>query len=193
MSGLQGIMAPDWAVAMAPVEDEIHAMGDFLRAELAAGRGYFPAGDAVFRAFTYPLERVKVLIVGQDPYPTPGHAMGLSFSVTPGTKPPRSLENIFKELTTDVGAPMPTSGDLRPWSEQGVMLMNRVLTVSPNNAGATAVKAGRPSQSLPSEHWPPTTKNTGCRWWRFCGATTPGAPRSLCPVFRPSNRFTPHP
>ena len=136
MSGLQGIMAPDWATAMAPVEDKIHAMGDFLRAENAAGRGYFPAGDAVFRAFTYPLERVKVLIVGQDPYPTPGHAMGLSFSVTPGTKPPRSLENIFKELTTDTGAPMPTSGDLRPWSEQGVMLMNRVLTVGPNNAGS---------------------------------------------------------
>ena len=133
-------MSPDWAQTMAPVEDQIHAMGDFLRAELAAGRGYFPAGENVFHAFQYPLAQVKVLIVGQDPYPTPGHAMGLSFSVMPGTEIPRSLVNIFKEMHQDLGLPLPTSGDLRPWANQGVMLLNRALTVQP---GKPASHRGR--------------------------------------------------
>lgn len=138
--GLERIMSSDWAQTMAPVEDQIHAMGDFLRAELAAGRGYFPAGENVFHAFQYPLAQVKVLIVGQDPYPTPGHAMGLSFSVMPGTEIPRSLVNIFKELHQDLGLPLPTSGDLRPWANQGVMLLNRALTVQP---GKPASHRGR--------------------------------------------------
>lgn len=138
--GLERIMSPDWAQTMAPVEDQIHVMGDFLRAELAAGRGYFPSGENVFHAFQYPLARVKVLIVGQDPYPTPGHAMGLSFSVMPGTEIPRSLVNIFKELHEDLGLPLPTSGDLRPWANQGVMLLNRALTVQP---GKPASHRGR--------------------------------------------------
>lgn len=138
--GLERIMSPDWAQTMAPVEDQIHAMGDFLRAELAAGRGYFPAGENVFHAFRYPLAQVKVLIVGQDPYPTPGHAMGLSFSVMPGTEIPRSLVNIFKEMHQDLGLPLPTSGDLRPWANQGVMLLNRALTVQP---GKPASHRGR--------------------------------------------------
>lgn len=138
--GLERIMSPDWAQTMAPIEAQIHAMGDFLRAELAAGRGYFPAGENVFHAFQYPLARVKVLIVGQDPYPTPGHAMGLSFSVMPGTEIPRSLVNIFKEMHQDLGLPLPTSGDLRPWANQGVMLLNRALTVQP---GKPASHRGR--------------------------------------------------
>lgn len=138
--GLERIMSPDWAQTMAPVEDQIHTMGDFLRAELAASRGYFPAGENVFHAFQYPLAQVKVLIVGQDPYPTPGHAMGLSFSVMPGTEIPRSLVNIFKELHQDLGLPLPTSGDLRPWANQGVMLLNRALTVQP---GKPASHRGR--------------------------------------------------
>lgn len=111
-------------------------MGTFLREENAAGRGYLPAGKNVLRAFTYPLDSVKVLIVGQDPYPTPGNAVGLSFSVAPNVAPPRSLVNIFRELHDDVGAPLPSSGDLTPWCEQGVMLLNRVLTVTPNNANS---------------------------------------------------------
>jgi uracil-DNA glycosylase len=107
-------------------------MGAFLRAELAAGRRYLPAGADVLRAFSYPMDEVRVLVVGQDPYPTPGHPMGLSFSVQPDVRPlPMSLQNIFTELHDDLGLPRPSSGDLRPWSRRGVMLLNRVLTVAP--------------------------------------------------------------
>ncbi|CAN5230398.1 uracil-DNA glycosylase [soil metagenome] len=134
-------MAPDWAVALAPVEPAIRAAGEFLRAEVAAGHGYLPAGDAILRAFARPLADVRVLVVGQDPYPTPGHAMGLSFSVQADVSPlPRSLANIVAELVSDVGAPRPSSGDLTPWSDQGVMLLNRVLTVRP---GAPASHRGK--------------------------------------------------
>ncbi len=109
-------------------------MGDFLRTELAEGRGYLPAGANVLRAFTFPFDRVRVLIVGQDPYPTPGHAVGLSFSVAPDVRPlPRSLANIFTEYTADLGFPAPANGDLTPWARQGVMLLNRALTVRPGN------------------------------------------------------------
>lgn len=107
-------------------------MGDFLRAENAAGRGYLPAGSDVLRAFTYPMSGVRVLLVGQDPYPTPGHAIGLSFAVAPEVRPlPASLQNIYRELVSDLGISVPTNGDLRPWAERGVMLLNRVLTVQP--------------------------------------------------------------
>ncbi|GLW05145.1 uracil-DNA glycosylase [Microtetraspora sp. NBRC 13810] len=107
-------------------------MGDFLRDEIAAGRQYLPAGAHVLRAFQQPIDDVKVLIVGQDPYPTPGHPVGLSFSVAPDVRPiPGSLLNIFKEYTADLGYPKPTNGDLTPWTEQGVLLLNRVLTVMP--------------------------------------------------------------
>lgn len=107
-------------------------LGEFLRAELAAGRQYLPAGENVLRAFTFPFESVRVLIVGQDPYPTPGHAVGLSFSVAPDVRPvPRSLINIFTEYGADLGYPVPANGDLSPWAERGVMLLNRVLTVRP--------------------------------------------------------------
>ena len=130
---------PSWARALAPVESTVHQIGARLREEVAEGRGYLPAGTDVLRAFTYPMDEVKVLIVGQDPYPTPGHPMGLSFSVQPGVRPPRSLENIFTELVSDLGVDRPTSGDLTPWSRQGVMLLNRVLTVRP---GAPASHKG---------------------------------------------------
>ena len=126
-----------WATVLEPVADRIHSMGDFLREENASGRGYLPAGNDVLRAFTYPVDEVKVIIVGQDPYPTPGHAMGLSFSTAPGVRPlPRSLVNIFKEYSSDLGLPMPEDGDLTPWSEQGVALFNRVLSVQPGKAGS---------------------------------------------------------
>lgn len=112
-------------------------MGDFLRAELAAGRGYLPAGDKVLRAFSRPLAAVRVLVVGQDPYPTPGHAVGLSFSVAPAVRPlPRSLVNIFTELQADLGIPAAACGDLSPWFDQGVLLLNRVLTVRPGAPGS---------------------------------------------------------
>lgn len=129
---LNELVDPGWAQALAPVSEQIAAMGEFLRAEIADGRTYLPAGPDVLRAFSFPFESVKVLIVGQDPYPTPGHAVGLSFSVARDVRPvPRSLGNIFTEYEADLGYPRPTSGDLTPWSAQGVMLLNRVLTVSP--------------------------------------------------------------
>jgi len=126
-----------WAEALAPVAGRISAAGDFLRAELAAGRTYLPAGPAVLRAFEQPLADVRVLIVGQDPYPTPGHAVGLSFAVAPTVRPvPRSLANIFREYAADLELPVPATGDLTPWTRQGVLLLNRVLTVAPRSPGS---------------------------------------------------------
>ncbi|BBU23583.1 uracil-DNA glycosylase [Mycobacterium xenopi] len=131
---LHELVEDGWARALVPVAEQVAAMGRFLRAELAAGRRYLPSGPNVLRAFTFPFEQVRVLIVGQDPYPTPGHAVGLSFSVAPGVQPlPRSLENIFAEYVDDLGYPTPSSGDLSPWAQRGVMLLNRVLTVQPGN------------------------------------------------------------
>lgn len=129
---LAELVEPGWAAALAPVAERVSAMGEFLRAEIAEGRGYLPAGQNVLRAFTFPFSSVRVLIVGQDPYPTPGHAMGLSFSVAPDVRPlPRSLANIFTEYASDLGHPVPTTGDLTPWAQRGVMMLNRVLTVQP--------------------------------------------------------------
>ena len=133
----RGLVAPDWAEALAPVDQRIEAMGQFLRAELAAGRSYLPAGDHVLRAFQRPLAAVRVLVVGQDPYPTPGHPIGLSFAVDAHVRPvPRSLANIYRELGTDVGVEPPPHGDLTAWADQGVMLLNRVLTVRPGEAAS---------------------------------------------------------
>jgi uracil-DNA glycosylase len=138
---LNELVHPTWVPALEPVADTISAMGDFLRAEVAAGRGYLPAGDRVLRAFSLPLPDVRVLLVGQDPYPTPGHPVGLSFSVAADVQPvPRSLQNIYAELGTDLGLPTPGTGDLTPWFERGVMLLNRVLTVRP---GASASHQGK--------------------------------------------------
>ncbi|MFC6317671.1 uracil-DNA glycosylase [Corynebacterium gerontici] len=125
-----------WQQPLGPVEAQIHAMGDFLRTEVAAGRTYLPAGDNVLRAFQDPFDAVKVLIIGQDPYPTPGHPMGLAFGTQPGVPAPRSLQNIYRELRDDLGITTPEDGDLRPWTAQGVLLLNRVLTVQPGNAGS---------------------------------------------------------
>ncbi len=134
---LSEIIDPDWAAALAPVAGRISAMGDFLRAELAAGRRYLPAGGKVLRAFQQPLNDIRVLIVGQDPYPTPGNPVGLSFSVAPEVRRlPPSLINIFREYTADLGYPAPATGDLSPWSERGVLLLNRVLTVQPGQPGS---------------------------------------------------------
>jgi uracil-DNA glycosylase len=128
---------PGWALALQPVAGRIRAMGDFLRAEIAAGRRYLPAGNRVLRAFQQPFDDVRVLIVGQDPYPTPGHPVGLSFSVAPDVRRlPPSLGNIFREYTADLGYPTPANGDLTPWAERGVLLLNRVLTVAPGQPGS---------------------------------------------------------
>jgi uracil-DNA glycosylase len=137
----RGLMAPDWAEALAPVDERIAAIGRLLRGELAGGRAYLPAGDDVFKAFRRPLAEVRVLIVGQDPYPTPGHPIGLSFAVAPDVRPlPGSLRNIYQELSVDLGIPPAPHGDLTAWAERGVMLLNRVLTVRP---GEPASHRGR--------------------------------------------------
>lgn len=135
-----GLIDAEWAGALAPVAGDIAALGERLRAETAAGRHYLPAGSNVLRAFARPLSGVKVLIVGQDPYPTPGHPIGLSFAVDAHVRPlPRSLANIYQELQTDLGIAPAPHGDLSAWSDQGVMLLNRVLTVRP---GAPASHRG---------------------------------------------------
>ena len=134
---LAELVDPGWAEALAPVEDDVHRMGDWLRDEVAAGRHYLPAGDVVLRAFTQPFADVKVLVVGQDPYPTPGNPIGLSFAVDPHVRPvPRSLATIYRALHDDLGVTPPQHGDLRAWSEQGVLLLNRVLTVEAGAAGS---------------------------------------------------------
>lgn len=143
---LRDLVHPSWVPALEPAETTLAALGEFLRAEVAAGRGYLPAGPHVLRAFSLPLDAVRVLIVGQDPYPSPGHAVGLSFSVGADVRPiPRSLANIYTELRTDLGVPMPRCGDLTPWADQGVLLLNRVLTVRP---GAPASHRGQGWEEL---------------------------------------------
>lgn len=134
---VDGLIDQEWAEALAPAQQTISALGDRLREEQAAGRGYLPAGDHVLRAFARPMSDVKVLITGQDPYPTPGHPIGLSFAVDRDVRPlPRSLGNIYRELESDLGIPPAPHGDLTSWSDQGVLLLNRVLTVRPGEAGS---------------------------------------------------------
>ncbi len=134
---LSEIVHPSWLTALTPVEPVVAELGTMLREEIAAGRGYLPAGENVLRAFADPMDAVRVLVVGQDPYPTPGHAIGLSFAVQRGVRPlPRSLQNIFKELVADTGVAVPEHGDLTAWTRQGVLLLNRVLTVSPGKPGS---------------------------------------------------------
>jgi uracil-DNA glycosylase len=134
---LRELVDPGWAKGLEPVAPRVAELGDFLRAEAAAGRGYLPSGANVLRAFTYPMADARVLIVGQDPYPTPGHAIGLAFSVDPAVRPvPRSLRNIYRELHDDLGLAAPAHGDLSRWAENGVVLLNRVLTVQPGVTGS---------------------------------------------------------
>ncbi len=134
---LAELIDPGWAAGLEPVADVVTAMGEFLRTESAAGRSYLPAGRHILRAFERPLADVRVLIVGQDPYPTPGHAVGLSFSVARDVRPlPRSLSNIYRELSADLGVDLPPHGDLSAWADRGVLLLNRCLTVQPGKSAA---------------------------------------------------------
>lgn len=110
---------------------------DFLKAEKALKKTIYPPGSLIFNAFAQtPFDKVKVVILGQDPYHGPGQAMGLSFSVPDGIPPPPSLQNIFKELHSDIGMPVPKTGDLTPWAKQGVLLLNASLTVRANEANS---------------------------------------------------------
>jgi uracil-DNA glycosylase len=142
---LSSLVDPEWAQALEPVAGQVAAMGEFLRAEVAAGRSYLPAGDRILRAFERPLGQVRVLVVGQDPYPTPGHPIGLSFAVDRQVRPiPRSLANIYRELLADTGIMAPQHGDLTAWSDQGVLLLNRVLTVQPGKPASHRGKGWEP-------------------------------------------------
>ena len=136
-AAFEDLVDPSWLPALAPHQDTLTSIGEFLRAENAAQRPWAPSGANILRAFTQPLDDVRVLIVGQDPYPTPGHAVGLSFSVAPDVHPlPRSLSNIYRELSDDLGVPAPANGDLTPWTDRGVLLLNRVLTVQLGQPGS---------------------------------------------------------
>ncbi len=134
---LSELVAPDWAEALAPVEAQLREALAFLADEVAGGHAVLPSPANLLRAFRQPLSGVRVLVVGQDPYPTPGHAVGLSFAVDGATRPiPRSLANIYKELQADLGFPPRVHGDLSRWAEQGVLLLNRVLSVRAGAAGS---------------------------------------------------------
>jgi uracil-DNA glycosylase len=134
---LDDLVGPGWADVLAPVQDTIAGLGDFLRAEQAAGRTFAPAPSRILAALTMPFDAVRVLVVGQDPYPTPGHAIGLAFAVARDVRPlPPSLGNLLHEYATDLGLPRPTHGDLGAWVEQGVLLLNRCLTVQHGAPGS---------------------------------------------------------
>lgn len=125
-----GSVGSGWRDVLAPCAGRFAALWDFLRSEQAAGRTFAPAPSSVLAALAMPLPDVRVLIVGQDPYPTPGHAVGLAFAVDRGVRPlPASLINLHTEYATDLDLPRPTHGDLWAWVAQGVLLLNRVLTV----------------------------------------------------------------
>ena len=133
---IESAVHPSWLPAFDTLSEGIALIRGFLDAETESGRNWLPAPENVLRAFAQPLDQVKVVILGQDPYPTPGHSVGLAFSVAPGVALPRSLSNIFSEMQSDLGVDAPTSGDLTPWSQQGVLLLNSVLTVQSGVAGS---------------------------------------------------------
>lgn len=126
-----------WRRALAPVAGDLDRIAAWLAEEQRRGRDWLPDEDAVLRAFRIPFDAVRVLVVGQDPYPTPGHPIGLSFAVDTRARPiPRSLANIYRELHDDLGIPPRPHGDLGAWADQGVLLLNRVLTVRAGAAGS---------------------------------------------------------
>lgn len=134
-----GQLEPSWQRVLGAEFDKpyMHALKAFLQQEKAAGKTIFPPGPLIFNAFNHtPFEQVRVVIIGQDPYHGPGQAHGLSFSVPSGVALPPSLINIFKEIEADLGLHMRGSGDLTPWADQGVLLLNATLTVQMGNAGS---------------------------------------------------------
>lgn len=128
---------PTWDEALAPRREQFAQLREELNRCRAAGEQILPDSSQVLRAFRQPFDGVKVLILGQDPYPTPGHPIGWSFAVAPAVRPlPRSLQNIFRELHDDLGIPVSSHGDLSSWADQGVLMLNRVLTVAAGSPGS---------------------------------------------------------
>lgn len=132
-------LEPGWLAQLEPEFQQpyMQQLKEFLRSEKQQGKVIYPASQNIFNAFnSAPLDRVKVVILGQDPYHGPGQAHGLCFSVQPQVPPPPSLKNIFKELHRDLGCPLPNHGYLQSWAEQGVLLLNATLTVEQAQAGS---------------------------------------------------------
>ena len=167
---LRDMMDPGWAEALEPVEPKIREMGAFLRAEVAAGRTYLPSGDLVLRAFQQPFTGIRVLIVGQDPYPTPGNPVGLSFSVPPKPdpgEPDQHLQGVLRGPRLPAAVergPEPVDRARHHAAEPGA---DRSAGPRPR----TAARAGRPSPTRPSPPWPAGAR----RWSRSCGAATRAA------------------
>lgn len=131
------LIHPSWRETVDPHSAELASIATTIAKDQDAGNLVLPPSDLVFRALTMPMDKVRVVIVGQDPYPTIGHAMGLSFSVAPDVRPiPRSLGNIYRELESDLGIEPALHGDITNWANQGVLLLNRVLTVRAGSAGS---------------------------------------------------------
>jgi len=138
---MQVAIAPDWKHQLQEELEQpyFEQLAAFLKAEKKAGKIIYPPGPLIFHAFeATPFQKVKVVILGQDPYHGAGQAMGLSFSVPDGVRIPPSLKNIFKELHDDVGVPLPPSGNLEPWAKQGVLLLNAALTVEAHKPNSHA-------------------------------------------------------
>jgi uracil-DNA glycosylase len=136
-----------WKTALREEFDKpyMRELSEFLRQEKAAGKVIYPPGPLIFNALnSTPLDKVKVVIIGQDPYHGPGQAHGLCFSVQPGVPAPPSLQNIFKELKRDLNIPIPNHGYLQHWADQGVLLLNTSLTVEQGQAGSHAAKGWQP-------------------------------------------------
>ncbi|WP_300427835.1 uracil-DNA glycosylase [uncultured Thalassolituus sp.] len=134
-----GELHPSWQAMIGSEFDQpyMQNLKEFLQAEKSAGKTIYPPGPLIFNAFNHtPFDQVRVVIIGQDPYHGPGQAMGLSFSVPQSVKVPPSLVNIFKEIQQDLGLTMSGSGDLTPWADQGVLLLNATLTVEQAKAGS---------------------------------------------------------
>ncbi len=134
-----GELHPSWRAMIGSEFDQpyMQNLKEFLQAEKSAGKTIYPPGPLIFNAFNHtPFDQVRVVIIGQDPYHGPGQAMGLSFSVPQSVKVPPSLVNIFKEIQQDLGLTMSGSGDLTPWADQGVLLLNATLTVEQAKAGS---------------------------------------------------------
>lgn len=139
-SSLIAPLDPGWEQALQPAEEQFHTVGAELKRRRQRGEQILPDPPNVLRAFRQPFDQVKVLVIGQDPYPTVGHPIGLSFAVASDVRPlPRSLRNIFTELNSDLGVEPSAHGDLTPWAQQGVLMLNRVLTVA---AGSPASHRG---------------------------------------------------
>ena len=132
-------LEPSWKARLGDYLErpDMRALADFLRAEKRAGKVLYPPGPEIFNAFAHtPFDKVRVVILGQDPYHGPGQAHGLCFSVRPGVPVPPSLNNIFAEIARDLGIPRPDHGCLTPWADQGVLLLNSVMTVEQGRPGA---------------------------------------------------------